>query len=120
MNDNNSCTPSDCLQGSKVRDMSKYLSVLRLRLSTLESSQDYHYTEIVRRLDALSDDFKEIKKDLKENNDKQSDLITRMALAERNIASVKAKVNRNLSILGTIIITVVTAGATIISKKFIP
>lgn len=90
------------------------------RLTAVETSYRLSHIEILRRLDMLGTDFRELRTDIKGQTDKHAALETRLALSESGLRSLKTKLNRILSVAGTLLITVLGAGVTVITRKYMP
>jgi len=90
------------------------------RVASLEASQSVVQGEILRRLDSLSIDFKELRDDIKQSSLNEFALATRVAVTEESLSSMKTKINRILGGIGTLLITLLGAGVTILGRKYLP
>ena len=96
------------------------LSEMGERIASLETAQSVIRDEILRRLDSLSTDFRELRDDIKQSAMKEFELETRVAVNEESLSSLKTKLNRILGGLGTILITLLGAGVTVLGRKYFP
>lgn len=96
------------------------LSEMGERIASLETAQSVIRDEILRRLDSLSTDFRELRDDIKQSALKEFELETRVAVNEESLSSLKTKLNRILGGLGTILITILGAGVTVLGRKYFP
>jgi len=96
------------------------LSEMGERIASLETAQSVIQDEILRRLDSLSTDFKELRDDIKQSSLKEFALETRVAVTEESLSSLKTKINRILGGLGTLLVTLLGAGITILGRKYLP
>ena len=96
------------------------LSEMGERIASLETAQSVIRDEILRRLDSLSTDFRELRDDIKQSALKEFELETRVAVNEESLSSLKTKLNRILGGIGTILITLLGAGVTVLGRKYFP
>ena len=96
------------------------LSEMGERIASLETAQSVIRDEILRRLDSLSTDLRELRDDIKQSALKEFELETRVAVNEESLSSLKTKLNRILGGIGTILITLLGAGVTVLGRKYFP